>query len=116
MPEGSPTRQAGGDESDSDDSIVMPDGEAPPEARLAMPQCKTTFLGPVSRDELFVDFYTCSLFNDATHDAGRSTDVCTYATWVCTTSILPWQQFPTTPTSFRDRFQSYATSPSWILS
>jgi len=115
MPEGSPAGQAGGDDSDSDDSIVMPDGEAPPEARLAMPQCKFAFLGLFSRAKLIVDS-TCSLLDDATDDASRSPDVCTYATWFRPSSILPWQQLPTTSTSFRDRFQSYATSPSWILS
>jgi hypothetical protein len=41
MPEGSPSRQQGDeDDSDSDDSIVMPEGDAPPEARLAPPPSK----------------------------------------------------------------------------
>ena len=35
MPEGSPSGHGNDDDSDSDDSIVMPEGDAPPEARLA---------------------------------------------------------------------------------
>lgn len=48
MPEGSPSGQNGGDDSDSDDSIVMPEGDAPPEAKLP----------------------TCELDDDPTHSEG----------------------------------------------